>query len=243
MTALFTAWLVRRFGAAAAARIQSALWVLLAITLVVAFWTVYAVVAYRYGVSVERTRGAQQALQLALQHERALSDQRARSLKLLNESVAIAEELRDHVDRLAKARQTTVRTIIKRIPDVTTLYVPSAGAALEPLPACLFTAGYRRLWNAALEADRLRAAADSDATGVDVDPRAAADSAAAGSTDPAPAEPAAAAELAIAAGVTPAALLENHTLNAERCAGIEDSRAALIVWLRDVRAAHDAALR
>lgn len=236
MTALFTAWLVRRFGAGAAERIQSLLWALLAITIVVGFWAAYSVAAYRYGVSVERTRGEQKALQLALQHERALSDQRARSLKLLNESVAIAEQLRDHIDRLAQQRQTTVRTIIKRIPDVTTVYLPAPGAAAEPLPACLFTAGYRRLWNTALEADRLRAATDPDATSVDAGALAAADSAAAGSTDTTPGEPAAGAELAIAAGVTPAALLENHTLNAERCAGIEDSRTALIQWIRAVRA-------
>ena len=46
------------------------------------------------------------------------------------------------------------------VPHVVSFFVPLPGAAQEPLPRCVFTAGFERVWNAALEADADLPAAD-----------------------------------------------------------------------------------
>lgn len=170
-----------------------------------------------------------------LNHAQDLARQRADALADLEAAVALGERLQAEVDALSERREQAVRTIIKRIPDVTTIYLPAPGAEPAALPACPFTVGYQRLWNAALSLDGAASANVHRAAGLDAAASAAADPADAGSG----VEPGTAADsaLAIAAGIDPAALLTNHTLNAERCAGIETSRAALIQWIRDRSAA------
>jgi len=221
-----------------ATRLRAIAWPLLAIVIVVLFWVLYSTAMYRWGVTTERTRGDLKLVQLQADHDAVLSAQRIESLKRLNQAVTIAEQLRDHVERLATDRQAKADVITRRIPHVTTVYVPAPGAVAVPLPACLFTRGYLGLWNAALARDPAGFDHLLGAAGVDAESRTSADTSDAGSDGEsgsgAATEPGA--ELAIAAGVTPAALLENHTLNAERCAGIEDSRTALIQWIRAVRA-------
>ncbi len=174
-----------------------------------------------------------------LGNERALSQQRADALADLEAAVALGERLQAEIDALSERREQAVRTIVKRIPHVTTVYLPAPGAEPVALPACPFTVGYQRLWNAALTLDRLRPDPDAPAAGMDAAAEPAADSAAAGADHTAGADPGSAADsaLQIAAGLTPAAILENHTLNAERCAGIEVSRRALLAWHREQKVA------
>ena len=166
-----------------------------------------------------------------LKHARELAQQRADALADLESAIALGERLQAELDAACRnGASSAVRTIIKRIPDVTTIYLPAPGAEPAALPDCPFTVGYQRLWNAALTLDSAASADAHRAAGVDAAAGAATDPTGAGSG----VEPGTAADpvLAIATGIDPAALLTNHTLNAERCAGIEADRAALIAWLR-----------
>lgn len=164
-----------------------------------------------------------------LRHAQALAQQRADALADLEAAVALGERLQAEVEALSAQREQSVRTIIKRIPDVTTIYLPAPGAEPAALPACPFTVGYQRLWNAALTLDGTAGTEMHRPAGLDAARSTAADPAQAGKHG---GVDAADAELSIAAGIDPATLLNNHTLNAERCAGIESDRAALIAWLR-----------
>lgn len=71
------------------------------------------------------------------------------------------------------ATETRYKTITRKVPDVTTSYVPAAGASAVPIPDCIITAGFVRLWNDALTAgERLPSTA-----GVAAEPATGADSA------------------------------------------------------------------
>lgn len=67
---------------------------------------------------------------------------------LVNEHETNARLAGDYVLRRAA---TTVRyeKLIRRIHDVTTVYRDAPGAAPQPLPRCVFTVGFARLWDSA----------------------------------------------------------------------------------------------
>lgn len=112
--------------------------------------------SYRYtytaGVAHESDRWKAQAEKEKA--ERVSAD--ATELQLAN---ARADEARERADALSAdlliaeqkiTRQANQRK--ERINDVTTVYVPAPGAKPEPLPACIFTRGWLRHYNAAIGA-------------------------------------------------------------------------------------------
>lgn len=52
--------------------------------------------------------------------------------------------------QLQAQHQTELQQLQERIPHVTTQYRPAPGAATQPIPRCVFTAGWLRDYNAAL---------------------------------------------------------------------------------------------
>lgn len=84
---------------------------------------------------------------------------------------------------------TNTVTIIQEVPSVTTVYVPTPGAEAVALPPTVFTVGFNRLWNSALDGD---SASTGGAVGSP------------GDADLAP------------SGLTQAEVLTNHTLNSAR---------------------------
>jgi hypothetical protein len=112
------------------------------------------------------------------------------------------------------ARAQTVveyRTITKEVPHVTTVYRPAPGAALQPLPAAVFTRGFVRVWNSALD------------PGVP---------APAGGAAPAPGAADPADDLA--SGLQQQQLLENHVDNAAGCTAVRQQLNALIDWHQQI---------
>jgi hypothetical protein len=108
------------------------------------------------------------------------------------------------------------RQLSRNVPRVTTIYRPAPNAAPQPLPACLFTTGFVRNWNAALGVSGLQAAqTTSDFT----DP--ASQSGATDGIDGTDLNP---------ADINQADLLTNHIDNATRCQGIEKQLNLLIDW-------------
>lgn len=59
----------------------------------------------------------------------------------------------DYILRRGQA-ELVYRTLYSEVPRVVTHYIPAPGAALQPLPACVFTHGFVGVWNRALEAGR-----------------------------------------------------------------------------------------
>lgn len=112
----------------------------------------------------------------------------------------------------AKANQKVVyRTVKERVPYVVTQFIERPGASPEPVPACLVSRGYVRVWNDALR-------------GVLSDAAAGAADAAAGADPAGPLAP---------SRITAGALLNNHVDNAEQCDATRRQLDALIKWHRD----------
>lgn len=70
-----------------------------------------------------------------------------------------AHELEAQFDQAKIQHALEKKALLKRINDVTTVYVPRPGAAPEPLPHCVFTTGFVREYNAAIGAGDVPGAA------------------------------------------------------------------------------------
>lgn len=159
--------------------------------------------AYFKGRDGEAQRAAAKQLQaLQAQHgayaaELVRRDGIERELgRLLNEQGARADAL------FLKLNQEVSRVTVK--------YIDRPGAAAQPLPHCIFTAGFERVWNEALTG-ALPAAAPA-AAGTDA------------------ADPAAAAADLLATDLTQADVLGNHVGNAQRCDDITRQLGGLMAW-------------
>lgn len=118
----------------------------------------------------------------------------------------------------AQGKQTVVyRDIRKKVPYVVTQYIERPGADLKDLPAAMYTVGFVRLWNDALDGTVSGSAADSS-----------------GIT----AKAGAAGEAAdfLPSGTTVGDLLGNHIDNAERCNGITTQLIDLIDYVKSTNA-------
>lgn len=99
-------------------------------------------------------------------HAQALGDTKLEQLKTKNavQSEANAKQSQDQLlaqviranaadallIQLQVQHQTELQQLQERIPHVTTQYRPAPGAATQPIPRCVFTAGWLRDYNAAL---------------------------------------------------------------------------------------------
>ena len=74
-----------------------------------------------------------------------------------------ANELEAQFDQVKALHAQEKQALLKRIKDVTTVYIPASGTAPEPLPRCVFTAGFVREYNAAIGAEHVPGAASASA--------------------------------------------------------------------------------
>lgn len=107
-------------------------------------------ITYGFGFRYAQSLGATALSGLKSEHvEQALAAEKANRLQLLQQ-VARAQEseslLFNLMDQYAKEKQS----LQERIPHVTTQYRPAPGAAAQPIPRCVFTAGWLRDFNTAL---------------------------------------------------------------------------------------------
>lgn len=108
---------------------------------------------YRYAAAQGATALATAEAARAQEHE-AAAEQRARQALVasgrLAQQVLRAHALETQLSNAKAQHAKEKKALLQRITDVTTVYVPSPGAAPEPLPRCVFTAGFVREFNAAI---------------------------------------------------------------------------------------------
>lgn len=117
---------------------------------------------YRYasarGDAALATQRASHATQAALAADDARHQALAAAGRLVAQTVR-ANALEAQFDQAKTRHALEKQALLKRINDVTTVYVPRPGAAPEPLPRCVFTAGFVREYNAAIGAGHVPGAA------------------------------------------------------------------------------------
>lgn len=145
------------------------------------------------------------------------SEQMLAQLQARESDLKTAIQIRDDLTQalsLANADLAEQRVqLARKVPHVTTVYRPAPDAAPQPLPACVFTAGFVRDWNSALglpEAGGTAENADQQASETE-------------SSDGLD-----------ASAVTQADILSNHIDNAIRCRAIENQLTGLIDWHKGV---------
>ena len=77
---------------------------------------------------------------------KAADDARLRLVAEVERNNRLAQELADEKAAHAQEKQS----LLRRISNVTTVYVPAPGLAPRPLPPAVFTAGFVREYNAAI---------------------------------------------------------------------------------------------
>lgn len=107
-------------------------------------------IAYGFGFRYAESLGATALSNLETQHaKQSLAAENANRLQLLQQVARAYESeslLFNLMDQYAREKQQ----LQERIPHVTTQYLPAPGAAAQPIPRCVFTAGWLRDYNAAL---------------------------------------------------------------------------------------------
>ncbi|MEW5750343.1 lysis protein [Pseudomonas lactis] len=107
-------------------------------------------IAYGFGFRYAESLGATALADLKSQHsEQARVAESANRLQLLQQVARASESeslLFNLMDQYAKQKQL----LQERIPNVTTQYRPAPGAVAQPIPRCVFTAGWLRDFNTAL---------------------------------------------------------------------------------------------
>ncbi|MFJ2713433.1 lysis protein [Pseudomonas sp. NPDC087346] len=107
-------------------------------------------VAYGFGFRYAESLGATGMANLKSTHaQQALAVETANRVQLLqqvNRATETEALLYATVDRFTEEK----RQLQERIPHVTTQYIAAPGAAAEPIPRCVFTAGWLRDYNTAL---------------------------------------------------------------------------------------------
>lgn len=180
-------------------------WVLL-IVLVLGVFVVPSCVAYRLGWQVRDAQARDAA------HERAQGDLQA----LVGLMDINARAAGDYVLRRASS-QARIESLRPEVPRVTSSYKPTPTEPAQPLPRCVFTRGFVRVWDAALQSSTAAPAAAGPAAAQTV--------AAAGAADPAD---------LLDAGIDQADVLDNHVDNAAVAAEVRDQCEALRLWAAEV---------
>lgn len=139
-------------------------WLLLGGMYLAALW-VHGQNQWDGGYENAKAAGDKVIAELRLQHaEHALQTSIESRVQLLQQVTRAnqAEELMlGQMDLHAKDKQL----LQERIPDVTTRYLPALTAAPEPIPHCVFTAGWLRDYNAALGVPTTAAGATASSSG------------------------------------------------------------------------------
>lgn len=149
-------------------------------------------------LDLERARAAEGDAKRAAQR---LGDEQARGDRLASELADAKQQYRRTTDRLTGE--------IARVND---LYRKARDAAPEPLPACVFTTGFVRVWNEANGIAHAAVPAERATSG------AAAPPGRAGAPDD------------LDAGIGRTDVLTNHIRNAEQCAVVREQLNRLIDW-------------
>ena len=166
---------------------------ILCAALALALYSLYAAhAAQTVALETLKREHAEEAEQRAVVAER---DAKAAAQQLREAQVRYDQLASELADTQRENRQTTDR-LTGEIARVTTLYRQALDAAPEPLPACVFTRGFVRVWDEATGA-ALPAPADPD--------RAAAPAASAGAAEQ------------LDSGLGQADVLGHHTRYAEQC--------------------------
>lgn len=159
-------------------------------------------------LALEKLKGEHKAAELV--RAQADADSAKAAAKKLQDKQARNDKLAsDLVSQQRKHRQTTDR-LSGEIARVNDLYRKALDAEPEPVPACVFTAGWVRVYNEATGASTARVPAPSVSGG------AAAPSAEARAADQ------------LDSGVSPSGLLAHHVRYAEQCRNTSDQLDALI---------------
>ena len=107
-------------------------------------------ITYGFGFRYAQSLGATALSDLKFKHaEQALAAESANRLQLLQQ-VARANESESLLFNLMDQYAKEKKLLQERIPHVTTQYRPAPGAAAQPIPRCVFTAGWLRDFNTAL---------------------------------------------------------------------------------------------
>lgn len=192
-----------------------------AMVLVVAGLLAVLSAAYRAGYTTATAEGKAALEKLRSEHGQAETE---RALQAAADAKAAATALREQTQRADQAaaqlaaqqrqhRQTTDR-LTGEIARVNDLYQAALDAPPEPLPACVFTRGFVRVWNEATGAAVPAAEHPGGAAATPPDARAAD---------------------RLDAGINRADLLRHHVRYAEQCKGIADQLNALIDIVQEDR--------
>ncbi|QLG93368.1 lysis protein [Pseudomonas yamanorum] len=107
-------------------------------------------VAYGFAFRYAESQGAKALSDLKSEHaEQALAAENANRLQLIQQ-VARANESESLLFNLMDQYANEKKQLQERIPHVTTQYLPAPGATAQPIPRCVFTAGWLRDFNTAL---------------------------------------------------------------------------------------------
>ncbi|WP_207848904.1 MULTISPECIES: lysis protein [unclassified Pseudomonas] len=115
--------------------------------------------AYSYAKALGDTSLANLKTQLAEKATAAANESRV----LLLQQVTRANETEALLSATIAQHAEEKRQLQERIPHVSTQYIPAPGAAVKPVPRCVFTAGWVRDFNAALGVPAPRTAAAASA--------------------------------------------------------------------------------
>lgn len=125
--------------------------------------------------------------------------------KLMDAEVARGNKLAADLETEKQNIKTVTVEVIRRVPEVTTVYVEVPGETPKAIPDAVFTRGFVGLWNDALAADLSGAAGK-------------------------PADPPAETYALVRARINQADVLTNHTINAGRYAECRAQLNKLIDW-------------
>lgn len=115
--------------------------------------------------------------------------------------------------RRRQITETVYRTLRVEVPHVVEKYIPAPGHAAVPVPDCVYTNGFKRVWNAALQG---QASGPNRSTG-GIDP-----AVAGGRADPAQAQ-----ADRFDSGLSTGEVLDNHVINAHISQQVRDQCEAL----------------
>ncbi|MGH8331927.1 MAG: hypothetical protein ACRER3_19450 [Pseudomonas fluorescens] len=119
-------------------------WQVLAVILYVAALLAHGHAQWGGGYNQAKAEGDQALAELKLKHaEQALQVAAQSKLQFLQQ-VTRANQAEDLLLSTFDRHAEEVQLLKERIPNVTTIYRPTPGAAAQPIPRCVFTAGWLR---------------------------------------------------------------------------------------------------
>lgn len=125
-------------------------WQVLVVILYVAALLAHGHAQWNGGYNQAKAEGDQALAELKLTHaEQALQVATENKQQLLQQ-VARANQAEDQLLVSYDRHAEEVQLLKERIPNVTTIYRSAPGAAAQPIPRCVFTAGWLRDYNTAL---------------------------------------------------------------------------------------------